>query len=62
VVEYGAKALVNTVRLPTGLPFGLPETPGGHGFSGEMVRDLMVAWVERYIAGQIGRRKHPNAL
>ena len=24
------KAWLNTVRLPTGLPFGLPETPGGH--------------------------------
>ena len=24
------KLWLNTVRLPTGLPFGLPETPGGH--------------------------------
>src|ERR1700733_13846447 len=25
-----SKLWLNTVRLPTGLPFGLPETPGGH--------------------------------
>jgi hypothetical protein len=24
------KLWLNTVRLPTGMPFGLPETPGGH--------------------------------
>src|SRR6476619_4062974 len=24
------KLWLNTVRLPTGLPFGLPKTPGGH--------------------------------